>query len=160
MQYAANGGWGGAISKYTTKAKQDALADFFLWASSRQQSEKYVIPNATLPIQLINGQDPWRKSHLDVDKWVARGYTYELAKQYVDTILHNTQSKNVAVEIKFPKSGEIMSVLDREVHRHLYRAVVGKSIPLDQSETNQGLQHTRGHCHTDTRSLPAPTWRV
>jgi len=52
--YAANGGWGGAISANAPPEKQEALADFFLWAASRDQSDQYVIPNATLPIAEIN----------------------------------------------------------------------------------------------------------
>lgn len=93
--YAANGGWGGAISANTSPEKQKALVNFFLWASSKEQSLKYVIPNATLPFFDINGQDPWRKTHLDVDRWVAQGFDRELSKQYVDSILSNLISKNV-----------------------------------------------------------------
>lgn len=63
--YAANGGWGAAISNNASPEKQAALADFFLFASSRDQSEQYVIPtNASAPWYLINGQDPFRKSQL------------------------------------------------------------------------------------------------
>lgn len=98
--YAANGGWGGAISSNADPVKQQVLVDFFLWASGRTQSTKYVIPNATLPIAEINGQDPWRKSHLDIEKWTRQGFDAELTKQYVETIFQNTQSKNVAIEIR------------------------------------------------------------
>jgi hypothetical protein len=119
--YAANGGWGAAISNNAPPEKQKALADFFLWASSREQAEQYVIPNSTLPWYEINGQDPWRKSQLDVDKWVARGFDRELSKQYVESILTNLVSKNVVVEARFPKAGEIMSVIDKEVNEHLVR---------------------------------------
>lgn len=38
--YAANGGWGAAISSNTSPEKQKALAEFFLWASSREQSDQ------------------------------------------------------------------------------------------------------------------------
>ena len=63
--YAANGGWGAAISNNASPEKQEALADFFLFASSRDQSEQYVIPtNASAPWYMINGQDPFRKSQL------------------------------------------------------------------------------------------------
>jgi len=37
--YAANGGWGAAISANTTLEKQKALVDFFLWASSKEQAQ-------------------------------------------------------------------------------------------------------------------------
>ena len=134
--YAANGGWGGAISANAPPEKQKALADFFLWAASRDRSDQYVIPNATLPITEINGQDPFRTSHLDVDKWVARGFDRELSKQYVDSILTNLISKNVVVEARFPKAGEIMSVLDKEVHEYLARARNAFTV-----ETDEGIKH-------------------
>ena len=59
--YASNGGWGGAISAYTSEEKKDELAKFFIWASSREQSLKHVIPNANQPWNVTNAQDPWRK---------------------------------------------------------------------------------------------------
>ncbi|CAB9498272.1 Extracellular solute-binding protein family 1 [Seminavis robusta] len=123
--YAANGGWGAAVSANTDPEKQKALAEFFLWASSREQAEQYVIPNATLPWDMINGQDPWRKSQLDVDKWVLRGFQREVSKQYVESIVSNLISKNVVVEARFPKAGEIMSVLDKEVNEYLVAAHEG-----------------------------------
>ena len=130
--YAANGGWGAAISANTSPEKQKALADFFLWASSRDQSQQYVIPNATLPWDMINGQDPWRKSQLDVDKWVERGFDRELSKQYVGSIMSNLVSKNVVVEARFPKAGEIMGVLDKEVNEYLVRSHVEGAYTEDE----------------------------
>jgi len=84
-----------------------------------------VIPNSKLPWNQINGQDPWRKSQLDVDKWVEQGFDRDLSKQYVDSIVSNLVSKNVVVEARFPKAGEIMSVLDKEVNKYLVRAKNG-----------------------------------
>ena len=132
--YAANGGWCGAISANTTPEKQDALADFFLWASSGKQSDQYVIPDpANVPIEQINGQDPWRRSHLDVDKWEAAGFDRELAKQFADSIYSNLNSKNVVVEPRFPKAGEIISILDKEVNEYLVKAYEGR-IPEDKKQ--------------------------
>lgn len=74
---------------------------------------------------MINGQGPWRKSQLDVDKWVEQGFGRDLSKQYVDSILGNLVSKNVVVEARFPKAGEIMAVLDKEVNEYLVRAKDG-----------------------------------
>jgi len=137
--YAANGGWGAAISANTSPEKQKALAEFFLWASSREQSEQYVIPNATLPWDMINGQDPWRKSQLDVDKWVERGFDRELSKQYVESIMYNLVSKNVVVEARFPKAGEIMGVIDKEVHEHLVRSFVENQFS-EEEKPNERLK--------------------
>ena len=54
---------------------------------------------------------------LDVDKWVAAGFDRELAKQFVNSIFSNLNSKNVVVEARFPKAGEIISILDKEVNQ-------------------------------------------
>ena len=140
--YAANGGWGAAVNAHTTPEKQKALADFFLWASSREQSEQYVIPNATLPWYMINGQDPWRKSQLDVEKWVARGFDRELSKQYLVSILNNLVSKNVVVEARFPKAGEIMSVLDKEVNEYLVAAHEGTIAESDRDQERRKTADT------------------
>lgn len=132
--YAANGGWCGAVSANTTPEKQDALVEFFLWASSGKQSDQYVIPNpANVPIEQINGQDPWRRSHLDVDKWVNSGFDRQLAKQFADSIFSNLNSKNVVVEPRFPKAGEIVSILDKEVNEYLAKAH-GGNIPEDKKQ--------------------------
>ena len=45
-----------------------------------------------------------------------------LEQQYVGSVLSNLVSKNVVVEARFPKAGEIMSVLDKEVNEYLVRA--------------------------------------
>ena len=133
--YAANGIWGGAVSEHTTPAKQKALAEFFLWASSGKQSFKYALPNATSDIATINGQDPWRRSQLDVDKWVEQGYDRELSSQYVKSIVSNLISRNVVVDARFPKAAEIMGVLDAEVGGFLLKTK-GESI-LDQGENQK-----------------------
>lgn len=98
------------------------------------QSDQYVIPNpANVPIEQINGQDPWRRSHLDVDKWVEAGFDRQLAKQFTDSIYSNLNSKNVVVEPRFPKAGEIISILDKEVNKHLVRTHKG-SIPENKKQ--------------------------
>ena len=85
------------------------------------------------------GQDPFRKSHLDVDKWVARGFDRDLSKQYVESILTNLISKNVVIEARFPKAGEIMSVLDKEVNEYLVGARNSFTI-----ETDENIKHKSG----------------
>jgi multiple sugar transport system substrate-binding protein len=123
--YAANGGWGGAVSNNTSDDKKKILVEFFLWASSGEQSEKYVIPNATTPVEGITGQDPWRKSHLDLDKWVAKGFNRELSNQFVDTVYSNFISENIVTEIIFPHASKIIDILDKEVSTYLVKAHKG-----------------------------------
>lgn len=134
--YAANGIWGGAVSANTTPEKQRALAEFFLWASSGAQSFKYTLPNSNLPMEMINGQDPWRRSQLDVDKWVEKGFSSDLAGQYVSSVMSNLVSKNVVVDVRFPKAGEVMTVLDEEVRAHLMETKhQSLPVPDDQAHT-------------------------
>jgi hypothetical protein len=116
------GGWGGAVSNNTPDDKKKILVEFFLWAASGEQSDKYVIPNATTPFEEINGQDPWRKSHLDLDKWVAKGFDRGLSKQFVDTVYSNFISENIVNEIVFPHASKTMDILDKEVNTYLVKA--------------------------------------
>ena len=69
-----------------------------------------------------------------MDKWVAQGYDRELSKQYVEAINTNLISKNVVVEARFPKAGEIMSVLDKRVNEYLVAAVVDERIAENDRE--------------------------
>ena len=69
-----------------------------------------------------------------MDKWVAQGFDRDLSKQYVESILSNLVSKNVVVEIRFPKAGEIMSVLDQEVHDYLLRVHEDKIAEADKQK--------------------------
>ena len=67
---------------------------------------------------------------------MAQGFDRDLSKQYVESILTNLISKNVVVEARFPKAGEIMSVLDKEVNAYLVGARNSFTI-----ETDENIKH-------------------
>lgn len=129
--YAANGLWGVAVSANTSPSKQKLLADFLLWSTSGQQGLKYTVPNATLPRALMNGQDQFRKSQLDVELWVRRGYDRDLANDYVHSVNNVLISQNVVVDARFPMGGAIMSVLADKVTDHLHSTL---SHPTDEMD--------------------------
>lgn len=121
VAYAAFGGWAGAVSGNVSPLRQRFAADFFAYASSPTRSNIGVIPNASLPIDEMNGQDPYRHSHFDIDEWVAQGFPREGTITYRDTIVKSLSSKNMAVDIRFPESDKIMSVLDSKIFAYLQR---------------------------------------
>lgn len=98
--YAAFGGWAAAVAGNVSPMRKRFAADFFAYASSAQRSSIGVIPNATQDIGSFNGQDPYRKSHFDVKKWVENGYTAEGVETYKDTIISSLSSKNLAIDIR------------------------------------------------------------
>jgi len=75
--YAAFGGWAAGVAGNVSPLRQRFAADFFAYASSPMRSNIGVIPEATLPVDEMNGQDPYRKSHFDLDEWVAKGFPRE-----------------------------------------------------------------------------------
>ena len=80
-----------------------------------------MIPNATLPIDSFNGQDPYRTSHVDIEEWVNMGFPREGTETYRDTILASLSSKNLAMDIRFPESDKIMGTLDKKIFAYLQR---------------------------------------
>mmetsp|Transcript_12246 Transcript_12246/g.20084 ORF Transcript_12246/g.20084 Transcript_12246/m.20084 type:complete len:621 (-) Transcript_12246:121-1983(-) len=124
--YIANGGHGLAISANTTPEKQNAMADFLMFAGSKAQTDKYTIQNATANPSIYTAQDPTRKSHLVPDKWIAQGYDEELSKEYTQSLMKTALSKNLVVDIRFAKSSDIYGILSEQVLNHL-NSYTGKS---------------------------------
>ncbi|KAL7535821.1 hypothetical protein ACHAWF_005283 [Thalassiosira exigua] len=117
--YAAFGGWAAAVAGNISPMRQRLAGDFFAFASGKR-SKLGVIPNATGPIESFNGQDPYRRSHVDIEEWVKQGYAdREGLKNYRDTVLSSLNSKNLAVDIRFPGSPQIMDALDRRIFAYL-----------------------------------------
>eukprot|EP00986_Skeletonema_menzelii_P002990 scaffold863_cov215-Skeletonema_menzelii.AAC.11 len=124
--YIANGGHGLAISANTAPEKQNAMADFLMFAGSKAQTDKYTIQNATADQSIYTAQDPTRKSHLVPDKWIAQGYDEELSKEYTQSLMKTALSKNLVVDIRFAKSSDIYGILSEQVLDHL-NSYTGKS---------------------------------
>ena len=90
-----------------------------------------------------------------------------LYQQYVGSVLSNLVSKNVVVEARFPKAGEIMSVLDKEVNEYLVRAHENL-IPEDKRQqerlkTAQSITHQWNqiiHSYNERGDTTAPILEI
>jgi len=131
--YAAFGGWAAAVAGNVSPMRQRLAADFFAYASCSLRSSNGVIPNATLPMESMNGQDPFRRSHFDIKKWVEQGYPRAGTKTYKNTVISSLSSKNLAVDIRFPESDRIMGALDRKIFAHLQRVKNGEVAESDRA---------------------------
>jgi hypothetical protein len=119
--YLAFGGWACAVSNYTDSRFKRMATEFCAFSASRQQSILAVIPNATGTGNATqNGQDPFRSSHLDLERYVAHGYERETSSQYISSIRAHLESPNLVTDIRFPTSADIYDVLDREFYAYLY----------------------------------------
>ena len=130
--YAAFGGWAAAVAGNVSPMRQRLAADFFAYASGIR-SNVGVIPNATAPLSEMNGQDPYRQSHFDIDKWVAQGFPREGAETYKKTIEESLSSKNLALDIRFPESDRIYEVLDKNIYDYLQRVKNGEIAEADRA---------------------------
>jgi hypothetical protein len=115
--YMAFGGWACAVNNYTDSVSKRWASEFCAFAASKQESIKSIIPNARAAS--VNGQDPFRASHLNLGDYVAAGYERDTAMQYIDTLSKGLNSDNVVTDIRFPKSSEIFTVLDHEYFHYL-----------------------------------------
>jgi hypothetical protein len=115
--YMAFGGWACAVNNYTDSVSKRLATEFCAFAASKQESLKAIIPNATAGG--VNGQDPFRASHLNIEDYVAAGYERNTARQYIETLSKGLSSDNVVTDIRFPKSGDIYNVLDYEYFHYL-----------------------------------------
>jgi hypothetical protein len=115
--YMAFGGWACAVNNYTDSVSKRRASEFCAFAASKQESIKSIIPNATAAV--VNGQDPFRSSHLDIERYVAAGYERDTANEYIETLSKGLNSDNIVTDIRFPKSSDIYSVLDKEYFNYL-----------------------------------------
>ncbi|CAB9517852.1 Receptor-type guanylate cyclase gcy [Seminavis robusta] len=115
--YAAAGGWSVGVSAGTTPARQKAMADFFGMVCGEEVSLEDVIPNSTGPT--FTGTDPYRRSHFDIDTWVARGYPEDTTRLYKDTITTSLSSENTVLDIRFPDADKFLKVMHDKIFLHL-----------------------------------------
>ncbi len=139
--YAAFGGWAAAVAGNVSPMRQRLAADFFAYASG-MRSNLGVIPNATAPLSEMNGQDPYRQSHFDVDKWIAQGFPREGTETYKKTILESLSSKNLALDIRFPESDKIYGVLDKNIYDYLQRVKNGEIADADRAKARLAVADT------------------
>lgn len=112
----AFGGYACSVNNYTNPVHKRIAMEFCAFAASQKQSIKPIIPNATEYDATLNGQDPFRLSHLNLDMFVQQGYERTASKDYIDTILAGLDSVNAVVDLRFPTAAdigwEVMVVLD------------------------------------------------
>lgn len=126
--YLAYGGYACSVNNYTLPLHKRLATEFCAFAASTRESIKAVIPNATVFDETLNGQDPFRHSHLDLDKFVKQGYERNASEEYIQTIRASLDSKNAVIDNRFPTATDLDTVLRREVPLHL-KAVRDGLIP-------------------------------
>lgn len=139
--YMAFGGWACAVNNYTNPRSKRLAIEFCAFASSKEQSINNIIPNAT-GNDIGQGQDPFRRSHLDLDLYEANGYERETAKQFIDSILEGLESNNVVTDIRFPTSTDIYSVLDAEFFSYLNETTKGSVPESERPERRQQVSES------------------
>jgi ABC-type glycerol-3-phosphate transport system substrate-binding protein len=114
--YSAFGGWVAGVSNTTTLSKQRAVADFFSYMSSQNQSLPDVLPN-----QISSFADPYRYSHVTSSNWlnIPNDLVDEVtASQYTNAI-RQVNSGNTVLEFRIPPGLQLQEILDEEVSRYL-----------------------------------------
>jgi len=115
--YLAYGGYACSVNNYTNAVHKRLAMEFCAFAASKEESLKKVIPNAT-DIDL-GGQDPFRQSHLDIEEFVKQGYERQSSQEYMDTIFAGLSNANSVIDIRFPTSVLIDTLLETETHQYL-----------------------------------------
>lgn len=119
----AIGGWACAVNNYTDPVKKRLAIEFCAFASSKGESIKGTIPNATTLV--FNGQDPFRESQLNISLYVNQGYEETTSRKFIETIRLGLSSPNAVTDIRFPTATDIYDVLDREFHVYLNLTKLG-----------------------------------
>jgi hypothetical protein len=90
--YLAFGGWSASVNNNINDAQKKLIIDYFVFMCGPETSLDAAVPNASAPIRLSNGVDPFRSSHMDVERWVEQGYERTSAESYgmavKDTLNH------------------------------------------------------------------------
>ncbi|KAL7549918.1 hypothetical protein ACHAWF_013171 [Thalassiosira exigua] len=115
--YAAFGGWSGAVSANIPKEKQRLAMDFLAFTASKEESSKYIIQEKD-NVQ-VTGFDPFRRSHNDLEAFVAKGYDRDTTKTYLASITESLGSPNLVVDIRFPEATALVGAMDENVVKHL-----------------------------------------
>jgi len=122
--YLAFGGWACAVNNFTTPEKKAIAMEFCAYASSRSQSNKLIVQNASIARP---GPDPFRKSHFVNSLWRENGYDDMSVIEYFDVVSKALASKNAVVDIRFPISADIYQVLDEEVYTYLNETLMNNN---------------------------------
>jgi 7 transmembrane sweet-taste receptor of 3 GCPR len=125
----AFGGYACSVNNYTDPVRKRLAMEFCAFAASKKESIKAIIPNATdYDATFLNGQDPFRHSHLNLDVFVQQGYERTASQDYIATILVGLDSVNAVVDPNFPTAAEILAqigpVLDPYLNSTRYDGLI------------------------------------
>jgi len=134
--YLAFGGWSCAVNNYTTPEKKSLATEFCAYASSKAESNKFYSKNAS---EATSGADPFRKSQLDINRWVDNGFEYGSVIEYFESINGALGSDNAAIDIRFPKSNDIYALLDKEFFDYLNGTVTNTISESRRPSTRQAI---------------------
>jgi hypothetical protein len=79
-----HGLWWLGVCRQQLQFRQTTGTSFARLRCEQTESIRAIIPNATAGG--LNGQDPFRMSHLNIEDYVAAGYERDTAKQYIETL--------------------------------------------------------------------------
>lgn len=116
--FAAAGGWSAGVAAGLSPERESAMAQFISFVCGKQESFEDVITDARRSA-LSTGADPFRKSHFNLEDWVAKGYPRDTTEDYLSTITQQFNSPNIVLDARFPTSVPLVAALGRVVYSHL-----------------------------------------
>lgn len=134
--YLAFGGWACAVNNYTTPEKKALATEVCAFASSRAESNKFFLNNAS---STVAGPDPFRESQLNINSWVDNGFEQGSVVEYFESINGALGSENAVLDIRFPTSNDIYRLLDQEVFAYLNGTVTNTIPESERSSTRQAI---------------------
>ncbi|CAB9496911.1 Ephrin type-B receptor 3 (Fragment) [Seminavis robusta] len=132
--YLAFGGWSAAVNNNIDDSQKQRIIDFFVYMCSPEISTQAAVPLANASRLEGNGVNPFRASHVDVQKWVDQGYERSSAESYRAAVVDTLSSPNAAYDMRFAGADLIFSALEEEVYSYLERAILLDNLPDDEDE--------------------------
>jgi multiple sugar transport system substrate-binding protein len=138
------GGLSAAVSNYVSSRNQAAAADFLAFASDTGMATRYVIPVGNVS---ATSQNVYRKSMLNDDIWVSRGYSSETSAEYLQSISDQLLSENVVLELRIPTATDILFEFNLQVPKYLNESVwnpvlTDEQKPARRAEISRAIGNT------------------
>jgi hypothetical protein len=139
--YLAFGGWACAVNNFTDPGRKPEATKLCAFASSKQISTENIIPSSTGE-GTMNGQDPYRTSHLNGTLYEKQGYLVTATTEYLKAI-EGIDHPNAVIDIRFPTASDINLLLDHAFHDHLNATLHGQipesDLPLRRAQLAASL---------------------
>ncbi|CAB9502712.1 Bacterial extracellular solute-binding protein [Seminavis robusta] len=130
--YLAFGGWSAAVNNNINDVRKKQTLDFLVYMNSPKVSLEDTILAPGTPANQTTGVDPYRSSHLDPALWAAQGYEKASAQSYASTIKETFRNPNLVLDHRFSGADRIAVSIDSHLSNYLSRAVIEKSLPVDE----------------------------